>query len=65
LQGDNRWDIEAARKNGGMRSGAADIGDKGSELMLFELDGIRRRKVMRYENDRTFFFPDCYLAGVA
>jgi len=42
LQGDNGRDVQAACQNRGMRGGAADIGDEGSELVMLELDRIGR-----------------------
>ena len=43
-------DVEAARENRGMGSGAADIGDKSGKLVLLEQHHVGRGKVVRHQN---------------
>ena len=50
VQGDDRRDVQAARDDGGVRSGAAQVGDEARELVLLELDDVRGRQVVRDED---------------
>jgi hypothetical protein len=46
LHADHRRNRQAARDDGGMRGGAAEIGDEAADLEVLELDGVGRRKVV-------------------
>ena len=54
LHADHRRDRQAAGEDGGMRGGAADIGDEGGETVILEGDDIGRRQVVR-DDDAAFF----------
>ena len=54
VQRDDRRDVEAAGDDRGVRCGATQIGDEARELVLFELDHVCRRQVVR-DQDQVLF----------
>lgn len=54
VQADNRGDVQAAREDRGMRGHAADVGHKSAEGVLLEEQHVRRRQVVRHDDELLF-----------
>lgn len=50
VQRDYRRQVQAAAQDSGMRGGAADIGDEGGEVRVFEINHVGRRQVVRHQD---------------
>jgi hypothetical protein len=55
LQAEHGRDRHAAGEDGGVRRGAADIGDEGGEAVFLEGDGVGRRQVVGDDDQASSF----------